>query len=81
MLTGRVSQRGDNLLVGTELLDVTAGSQLWGERFQRKISDLFALEEEIALKISGSLEHESPASRRRLRPSGSLRTPRRISCI
>ena len=55
VLTGRVSQRGDNLLVATELLDVTAGSQLWGERFQRKISDLFALEEEIALKISGSL--------------------------
>jgi TolB-like protein/tetratricopeptide (TPR) repeat protein len=55
VLTGRVSQRGDNLLVGTELLDVAAGAQLWGERFQRKISDLFALEEEIARKISGSL--------------------------
>jgi TolB-like protein len=55
VLTGRVSQRGDNLLVATELLDVAAGSQLWGERFQRKISDLFALEEEIALKIAGSL--------------------------
>jgi serine/threonine protein kinase/Flp pilus assembly protein TadD len=55
VLTGRVSQRGDNLLVGTELLDVAAGSQLWGERFYRKISDLFALEEEIAQKISESL--------------------------
>ena len=42
-------------MVGTELLDVQAGSQLWGERYNRKMSDIFALEEEIARKISGSL--------------------------
>ena len=42
-------------MVGTELLDVQAGSQLWGERYNRKMSDIFALEEEIARKISESL--------------------------
>jgi serine/threonine protein kinase/tetratricopeptide (TPR) repeat protein len=55
VLTGRVIQRGEMLVVGTELLDVQAGSQLWGERYNRKISDIFALEEEIAQKISASL--------------------------
>jgi len=55
VLTGRVIQRGETLVVGTELLDVQAGSQLWGERYNRKISDIFALEEEIARKISESL--------------------------
>jgi serine/threonine protein kinase/Flp pilus assembly protein TadD len=55
VLTGRVIQRGETLVVGTELLDVQAGSQLWGERYNRKISDIFALEEEIARKISDSL--------------------------
>jgi len=55
LLTGRVIQRGETLVVGTELLDVQAGSQLWGERYNRKISDIFALEEEIARKISESL--------------------------
>jgi serine/threonine protein kinase/tetratricopeptide (TPR) repeat protein len=55
VLTGRVIQRGETLVVGTELLDVSAGSQLWGERYNRKISDIFALEEEIARKISDSL--------------------------
>ena len=55
VLTGRVMQRGETLVVGTELLDVQAGSQLWGERYNRKISDIFALEEEIARKISESL--------------------------
>jgi TolB-like protein/Flp pilus assembly protein TadD len=55
VLTGRVIQRGETLVVGTELLDVQAGSQLWGERYNRKVSDIFALEEEIARKISDSL--------------------------
>ncbi len=55
VLTGRVTQRGEMLVVGTELLDVQAGSQLWGERFNRKISDIFMLEEELSQKISGSL--------------------------
>ena len=55
VLTGRVMQRGDALVVGTELVDVVEGSQLWGERYNRKISDIFALEEEIARKISESL--------------------------
>jgi len=55
VLTGRVIQRGETLVVGTELLDVQAGSQLRGERYNRKLSDIFALEEEIARKISDSL--------------------------
>jgi TolB-like protein/Flp pilus assembly protein TadD len=55
VLTGRVRQRGDNLLVAAELVDVAAGAQLWGERFQRKIADLFELEEEIAVKIAQGL--------------------------
>jgi len=55
VLTGRVMLRGETLVVGTELLDVQAGSQLWGERYSRRMSDIFELEEEIAKKISGSL--------------------------
>lgn len=55
VLTGRVIQRGEALVVGTELVDVAAGAQLWGERYNRKLSDIFELEEEIARKISESL--------------------------
>jgi tetratricopeptide (TPR) repeat protein len=55
VLTGRVIQRGETLVVGTELVDVAAGAQLWGERYNRKLSDIFELEEEIARKISESL--------------------------
>jgi TolB-like protein len=40
VLTGRIVQRGDNLVASAELVDVVAGSQLWGERYHRKISDI-----------------------------------------
>ena len=55
VLTGRVIQRGETLVVSAELVDVAEGSQLWGERFNRKVADIFDLEEEIARRISQSL--------------------------
>ncbi len=55
VLMGRIMQRGENLVVGTELVDAVAESQLWGERYNRKLADIFAVEEEIARRISESL--------------------------
>src|SRR5438552_255801 len=55
VLTGRVIQRGDTLIIKTELVDVADGSQLWGEQYNRKLSDIFAVEEEIANQISEKL--------------------------
>jgi TolB-like protein len=40
VLTGRMMQRGNSLIVSTELLDVRDGKQLWGERYERDVSDL-----------------------------------------
>jgi len=55
VLAGRILQRGDTLVVGAELVDVARQSQLWGERFTRKLADIFSIEEDIASKISESL--------------------------
>ncbi len=55
VLTGRVLQRGDGLVVKAELVDLTDGSQLWGGQYSRKISDIFAVEEEIARQILEAL--------------------------
>jgi DNA-binding SARP family transcriptional activator len=41
VLTGRVMQRGDRLNIQTELVDVTDGSQLWGEQYDRSSADIF----------------------------------------
>jgi eukaryotic-like serine/threonine-protein kinase len=55
VLTGRVMQRGDTLLIGTELMDVTKLSQLWGAQYNRKMADIFVLQEEIAREITEKL--------------------------
>jgi serine/threonine protein kinase len=55
VLTGRVMQRGDTLLIGAELMDVAKLSQLWGAQYNRKMADIFALQEEIAREISEKL--------------------------
>src|SRR5882724_1085788 len=55
VLLGRVLQRGDALLVVAELVDVQNGWQLWGEQYNRKMVDIFAVEEEISREISEKL--------------------------
>lgn len=55
VLLGRVQQRGDSLLVGAELVDVQNGWRLWGEQYNRKLSDILAVEEEISREISEKL--------------------------
>jgi TolB-like protein/Tfp pilus assembly protein PilF len=55
VLTGRVSQRGDTLVIGAELVDVARGTRLWGERYNTRIRDIFAVQEDISRDISRSL--------------------------
>ena len=55
VLTGRMMQRGNSLIVSTELLDVRDGKQLWGERYERNVSDLLAMQRDIAQQITSNL--------------------------
>lgn len=55
ILTGEVVQRGNNLIIQADLVDVTDGTQLWGNQYHRKLSDILALQEEISNEISGKL--------------------------
>jgi eukaryotic-like serine/threonine-protein kinase len=55
VLTGRVMQRGDTLLISTELMDVAKLSQLWGAQYNRKMADILVLQEEIAREIAEKL--------------------------
>ncbi|HEX8098249.1 MAG TPA: serine/threonine-protein kinase, partial [Pyrinomonadaceae bacterium] len=56
VLAGRVRQFGETLVIGTELIDVEDGSQLWGEQYKRKFSDIFEVQEEISREISEKLQ-------------------------
>ncbi|HEY0379229.1 MAG TPA: protein kinase [Pyrinomonadaceae bacterium] len=55
VMMGRVLQIGDNLVIKTELIDTSDGSQLWGEQYRRKAADIFEVQEEISKEISEKL--------------------------
>lgn len=55
ILNGRVVQRGDNMTVYLWLVDARNGNQVWGEQYDRKTSDLLALQREIAGDVSDKL--------------------------
>jgi len=55
VLTGRIMQRGGSLRIGTELVDVATGTQLWGAQYDRKPGDIFVVQDEISSEISEKL--------------------------
>ena len=55
VLIGRVAQRGDALDITAELVDGRDSSHLWGGQYNRKVSDLFLLQQDIAREISENL--------------------------
>jgi TolB-like protein/Tfp pilus assembly protein PilF len=55
VLTGRVRQVGDSLVIGVELIDVANDAQLWGEHYRREFSNIFDVQGEIAREISEKL--------------------------
>lgn len=56
VLTGRLVQVGQRLVIKTELIDILNQSQIWGEQYRREITDIFDLEEEISREISNKLK-------------------------
>src|SRR5213080_3970610 len=56
VLSGRITQRGDNLTISAELVDVRYNKLLWGEQYDRKTSELLATQREIAREIVDTLK-------------------------
>jgi serine/threonine-protein kinase len=55
LLSGTVSQVGDDLSVSVELIDVRDDSHIWGERYSRKVSEVVALPQQISRDVSQRL--------------------------
>jgi TolB-like protein/Flp pilus assembly protein TadD len=55
VMTGRLLQQGDHLIVRTELVNVADGTQLWGAEYDRKLSDVLGLQQDISREISEKL--------------------------
>jgi serine/threonine protein kinase len=65
VLTGRVFQRAETLVIKSELVDAADGSHLWGEQYNRQMSDIFAIEEEISKEISEKLRLKLSGAQRK----------------
>jgi TolB-like protein/Flp pilus assembly protein TadD len=56
VMTGRFTKRGDNLDITVELVDTRNNKSIWGEQYERKMSDLLATQREIANTITQKLQ-------------------------
>jgi serine/threonine protein kinase/tetratricopeptide (TPR) repeat protein len=55
VLTGRLLERGETLLIKLEMVDTNDGAHLWGEQYTRNLADILTLEQEISSEISEEL--------------------------
>jgi TolB-like protein/tetratricopeptide (TPR) repeat protein len=64
-LVGSVLQLSDKLIISVELVRTGDGVQLWGEQYNRPLSDIFAVQEEIARELTGKLRLKLTGTERR----------------
>jgi len=56
ILTGSVRKAGDRVRVNAQLINAKGGEHLWAERYDRELKDIFALQDEITLRITQALQ-------------------------
>ena len=76
VLEGSVQTVGDQVRINVVLVDTTSGKQLWSEHYDRKITNLFAVEDEISRAIVRTLEVRLESGDERELVGGRTRDPR-----
>jgi hypothetical protein len=67
-----VRKAGNRIRVTAQLISAASGSHLWSERYDRDLTDIFAIQDEIAAAISAALQVKlsaEPAARKRYKPN------------
>jgi TolB-like protein len=75
VVEGSVRRSGDQVRISAQLNDVTTGSHLWAERYDRSIEDVFAVQDEITEAIVSAVEphlYAAESFRAQHKPPGSL---------
>ncbi len=55
VVTGRIVQRGDQVIISAELIDARTNHNLWGDQYDRKLADVLAVQQDITNSISSKL--------------------------
>ena len=67
LLEGSVRRAGDRVRIVAQLIDAEADQHLWAETYDRQLTDIFAIQTDVALQIASALEAElSPEERKRI---------------
>jgi tetratricopeptide (TPR) repeat protein len=67
ILEGSIRRQGEQVRISVQLVDAGSGTHLWAETYDRDLSDIFAIQAEVALKVSGALHSAlTPETERRL---------------
>ncbi len=75
LLEGNVRRSGNRLRIGGQLIDATTALQIWSDRFEGDISDIFALQDQVAESVVGALVpqvRQAEMNRARRAPTGSV---------
>ena len=67
VLEGSIRRAGQRVRITAQLIEATSGSHLWAERYDRDLTDIFAVQDEVTTQIVGALKVTlSPAEKARL---------------
>ncbi len=65
VLEGSVQKAGDRVRVNVQLINATSDAHLWAESYDRKLTDIFAVESEIATTVADTLQAKLTGSEKR----------------
>jgi tetratricopeptide (TPR) repeat protein len=65
VLEGSMQRGGNRLRVNVQLIDAESGSHLWAERFEKPVTDLFEMQDEIVSRIANMMDTELVAAEAR----------------
>jgi adenylate cyclase len=57
VLEGSVQKSGERIRISAQLIDALTGRHLWAQRYDRNLKDLFALQDEITMKIMSAMPY------------------------
>ena len=75
LLDGSVRRSAQNVRITAQLIDAVGETQIWSQRFDDKVADVFELQDKVALAVAGAIEpavRELEASRAVGRPTGNM---------
>lgn len=71
VLTGRITQHGDSLLVDADLVNTSDGTEIWGSHYERKLTDVTQVQSDIGRDVANKLQvHLTGNEQQRLTKTG-----------